>query len=53
MISDAGATPRQPAAAPPHAHRAAHQSESRFGAGYQNIATVLQEVERLGIPRVL
>jgi hypothetical protein len=27
--------------------------QSRFGAGYQNIATVLQEVERLGIPRVL
>jgi hypothetical protein len=24
-----------------------------FGAGHQNIATVLQEVERLGIPRVL
>jgi hypothetical protein len=27
--------------------------QSRFGAGFQNIATVLQEVERLGIPRVL
>jgi len=26
---------------------------SRFGAGHQNITTVLQEVERLGIPRVL
>lgn len=24
-----------------------------FGAGHQNITTVLQEVERLGIPRVL
>jgi hypothetical protein len=28
-------------------------SQSRFGAGFQNIATVLQEVERLGVPRVL
>jgi len=27
--------------------------QSRFGAGHQNIASVLQEVERLGIPRVL
>jgi tetratricopeptide (TPR) repeat protein len=26
---------------------------SRFGAGHQNIAAVLKEVERLGIPRVL
>jgi hypothetical protein len=27
--------------------------QSRFGAGHQNITAVLQEVERLGIPRVL
>jgi hypothetical protein len=27
--------------------------QSRFGAGHQNIAAVLQEVERPGIPRVL
>jgi hypothetical protein len=27
--------------------------QSRFGAGHQNIATVPQEVERLGVPRVL
>jgi hypothetical protein len=27
--------------------------QSRFGAGHQNIARVLEEVERLGIPRVL
>jgi hypothetical protein len=27
--------------------------QSRFGAGHQNITTVLQEVERLNIPRVL
>ena len=27
--------------------------QSRFGAGHQNIKAVLQEVERLGIPRVL
>jgi len=27
--------------------------QSRFGAGHQNTAAVLQEVERLGIPRVL
>jgi hypothetical protein len=27
--------------------------QSRFGAGFQNIAAVLQEVERLGIARVL
>jgi hypothetical protein len=27
--------------------------QSPFGAGRQNIAAVLQEVERLGIPRVL
>jgi hypothetical protein len=27
--------------------------QSRFGAGYQNIARVLEEAERLGIPRVL
>jgi len=27
--------------------------QSRFGAGHQNIAAVLQEAERLGIPRVL
>jgi hypothetical protein len=26
---------------------------SRFGADHQNITTVLQEVERPGIPRVL
>jgi hypothetical protein len=27
--------------------------QSRFGAGHQNITAVLQEAERLGIPRVL
>ena len=27
--------------------------QSRFGADHQNIATVQQEAERLGIPRVL
>jgi hypothetical protein len=27
--------------------------QSRFGAGHQNIARVLEEAERLGIPRVL
>ena len=34
-------------------HGAADDPQSRFGAGHQNIAAVLQEVERLGIPRVL
>jgi hypothetical protein len=28
-------------------------AKSHFGAGYQNIAAVRAEVERLGIPRVL
>ena len=27
--------------------------KSHFGAGHQNIAAVLQEVDRLGIPRML
>jgi hypothetical protein len=27
--------------------------QSRFGAGHQNIKSVLAEVEQLGIPRVL
>jgi len=27
--------------------------DSRFGAGYQNLRAVLDEIDRLGIPRVL
>jgi tetratricopeptide (TPR) repeat protein len=33
--------------------RALTDPQSRFGAGYQNLASVLGEAERLGIPRVL